>query len=176
MELEFGYRPKLAAASGIAAPDPADFEARENPGIEPENDASEGNLEREILAEFDYIVEDEIRRGRPLSGPQMDDFEVRLTGLDLRTFGSQGETRTAAISLILAQSDVLFALRNVRPVLFFDDIFSELDRERSRQLQEQSIRDHQIFIATARSEDVAGWQPPGMRVWEVKRGKLECVA
>jgi DNA replication and repair protein RecF len=133
-------------------------------------------LEKEILAGFDYIVQDEIRRGRPLSGPHFDDFEVKLAGKDLRTFGSQGETRTAAISLILAKSDVVFQVRHVRPVLFFDDIFSELDRSRSRQLQEQSCRWHQVFIATARAEDVSGWQPEGLRVWEVKEGRLEAVA
>jgi len=133
-------------------------------------------LEKEILADFDYIMLDEIRRGRPLSGPHFDDFEVRLADRDLRTFGSQGETRTAAISLILAKSDVVFQVRRVRPVLFFDDIFSELDRKRSRQLQEQSCRQHQVFIATARAEDVSGWQPEGLRAWEVKEGRLEAVA
>jgi DNA replication and repair protein RecF len=149
--LEFTYKPSLEL----------DFSGRES--VE---------LEKEILAVFDYIMEDELRRGRPLSGPQMDDFEVRLAGRDLRIFGSQGETRTAALSLIMAQSDVVFEMRRVRPILFFDDIFSELDRNRSRRLQEQTSQWHQIFIATARSEDVTGWQPEGLRVWEVKKGKV----
>lgn len=150
--LEFAYRPRLEAVLAMS---------------------DESELEGEILAEFDYIVENEIRRGRPLTGPQLDDFAVRLGDVDLRTFGSQGETRTAAISLILAQSEVVFQKRHVRPVLFFDDIFSELDRDRSRQLQEKSIQHHQIFIATARDEDVAGWRPDGLRVWRIQGGKLE---
>jgi DNA replication and repair protein RecF len=153
--LEFLYAPKLSAAG---------------------NPQADEHLERDILAEFDYIVEDEMRRGRPLSGPQMDDFEVRLNGLDLRVYGSQGETRTAAVSLIVAQSDVVYQTRRVRPVIFFDDIFSELDRKRSRRLREMSIRDHQVFMATARRDDVAGWRPEGLRVWDVERGKLTEVA
>ncbi len=147
------------------------------PGLEPAREGEENeNLEKDILGIFDYIVEDEIRRGRPISGPQMDDFVVRLAGRELRAFGSQGENRTAAIALILAQSDVVFQMRYIHPVLFFDDIFSELDRSRSRRLQELSIQRHQIFIATARAQDVVGWQPHGMRIWEVKQGRLEAVA
>ena len=137
-----------------------------------ETDLSTNEIEREIQEEFDYIGQDEIRRGRPLTGPQLDDCEVRLAKRDLRTFGSQGETRTAAVSLLLAQRDVVFEQRSVRPVLFFDDIFSELDRNRSRQLQEMTARDHQVFIATAREDDVAGWCPKGLRKWSVTAGQI----
>jgi len=153
--LEFAYKPGLETAP-----------------VGEENE----HLEKDILSVFDYIMEEEIRRGRPISGPQMDDFVVRLAGRELRAFGSQGEARTAAISLILAQSDVVFQMRYTHPVLFFDDIFSELDRCRSRRLQELSIQRHQIFVATARAQDVVGWQPDGIRVWEVKQGRLEAVA
>ena len=149
--LKFTYRPRLATLA--AATENADLAAG-------------------ILAEFDYIGSDESRRGRPLTGVQFDDFEVHLGDLDLRVYGSQGETRTAAISLILAQSDVVYQRRRVRPVLFLDDIFSELDRQRARRLQERCARDHQIFIATARSDDVADWRPQQIRQWRVEDGRL----
>ena len=48
-------------------------------------------------------------------------------------------------------------------MLFLDDIFSELDRERTRRLQEMAARLHQVFIATARPDDVAGWRPAGLQ-------------
>jgi len=96
-----------------------------------------------------------------------------VEGVDLRVYGSQGQTRTAAIAMILARSDVLFGQRRLRPVLFLDDIFSELDRERARRLQEMSSREHQVFIATARTDDVAGWRPAGLRAWRVAQGRLE---
>jgi len=158
-ELEFEYRPSLEAVARLA-------------GNKPENTPLKEDLAADILTEIDYIGESEIRRGRPLSGPQMDDFEVRLDELDLRVYGSQGETRTAAISLILARSDVLYGERNVRPVLFFDDIFSELDRERTRRLQEMASRLHQVFIASARNDDVAGWQPELVKTWNVCAGEF----
>ncbi len=137
-----------------------------------EKQSTKSEIDKDILAEFDYIMQDEIQRGRPLIGPQLDDFEVRLSGLDLRVYGSQGETRTAAVSLILARGEALFKRRQIRPVLFFDDIFSELDRHRSRRLQEMASRLHQVFIATARQDDVEGWTPDQLKAWRVTDGKF----
>jgi DNA replication and repair protein RecF len=139
-------------------------------------DVSESHLERDILAEFDYIGPEELRRGRPLTGPHLDDFSVRLGDLDLRVYGSQGETRSAAIAMILAQSEVVHQRQRVRPVLFLDDIFSELDRDRARRLQERCARNHQVFIATARRDDVVDWHPEDLRSWQVEDGKLTIIA
>jgi DNA replication and repair protein RecF len=162
LKLDFSYRPNLECVRKKLEED------RENPF--PLED-----LKADIFSEFDYIMESEIRRGRPLIGPQQDDFSVLLNGLDLRTFGSQGETRTAAISLILARSEVLYRKRQIRPVLFFDDIFSELDRERTRRLQDMASDLHQVFVATARPDDVAGWQAPEMERWRVEAGSFTAV-
>ncbi|MFH2053466.1 MAG: DNA replication and repair protein RecF [bacterium] len=159
LKLEMIYRPRLESVRGFFASQP------EIPG-------AKNDLAEEICREIDYITELEIKRGRPLAGPQFDDLEVRLDGVDLRGFGSQGETRTAAIALILARSDVLFQKRRIRPVLFLDDIFSELDRERSHRLQDMASREHQLFIATARSDDVAGRLPGDPRTWSVESGRL----
>lgn len=159
LKIEMIYRPRLESVRGFFAGHP------EIPG-------AKNDLAEDICAEIDYITELEIKRGRPLAGPQFDDLEIRLEGVDLRGFGSQGETRTAAIALILARSDVLFQKRRIRPVLFLDDIFSELDRERSHRLQDLASRDHQLFIATARSDDVAGRLPGDPRTWSVESGIL----
>ncbi len=158
-ELACAYRPRLEAVVRHLVKGAGELPA-------------DDDLAGAIFAEIDYIMDSEIRRGRPLTGPQFDDFALSVEGVDLRVFGSQGQTRTAAIAMILARSDVLFGQRRVRPVLFLDDIFSELDRERSRRLQEMSSREHQVFIATARPDDVAGWRPDGLRAWRVERGQL----
>lgn len=169
--LEFVYRPALETVAAILARNPA--ETPENdPEKSPLQTVEKAQLEADILREIDYIVESEIKRGRTLVGPQFDDFEVRQEGLDLRTFGSQGESRAAAISLILARSDVLHQKRRIRPVIFFDDIFSELDSERGHRLQTMASGLHQVFIATARPADVAGWDPPEMKTWSVEAGRF----
>ncbi len=136
----------------------------------PEKPFAKEGLAADIFQEIDYIMESEIQRGRPRIGPQLDDFEVQLDGVDLRVYGSQGETRTATVALILARSDVLYQKRQIRPVLFFDDIFSELDRHRARRLQEMSSRHHQVFVATARTDDIADWRPKEMKAWNVQGG------
>jgi DNA replication and repair protein RecF len=135
-------------------------------------DLENDDLERDIRAEFDYIWSDELRRGHPLRGPQRDDLDIRLAGRDLRVFGSQGETRTASVALVLGQAAVVHERRGIRPVVFLDDIFSELDRARAQRLQELVAADHQLFVATARHEDVEGWRLPNRRVWSVTGGAL----
>ncbi len=172
--LAFRYRPRLEALRQAPGADgaPRSAAAGEGAGEDAGEVPDKVHFQAEILGEFDYIGPEEARRGRPLTGLQFDDFDVRLGDRDLRVFGSQGETRTAAIALILAQSDVVYQRRRVRPVLFLDDIFSELDRERARRLQERCARDHQIFIASARADDVAGWSPQDRRQWRVEDGRL----
>lgn len=157
LKLDFIYRPRLECVAKKLREDP-------------EKPLLKTDLEGEIFTEIDYIMDSEIRRGRPLAGPQLDDFEVTAGGVDLRVYGSQGETRTAAIAMILARSDVLYQKRKIRPVLFFDDIFSELDTDRAGRLQEMSSSRHQVFVATARAEDIAGWQPAELKTWNVQGG------
>lgn len=170
--LEFAYRPALETVTGILSAKGSQ-NPENDPGRSPLQECEKAQLEADILREIDYIMESEIKRGRSLVGPQFDDFEVRQDGLDLRAFGSQGESRAAAISLILARSDVLHQKRRIRPVIFFDDIFSELDSERGHRLQAMASGLHQVFIATARPADVAGWDPPEMKTWSVQAGRFE---
>ncbi len=157
LQLKLRYRPNLECVKSRQKTDP-------------EKPFGKEDLATGIFEEIDYIMELEIQRGRPRIGPQLDDFEILLDGVDLRVYGSQGETRTATIALILARSDVLYQKRHIRPILFFDDIFSELDRHRTRRLQAMSSRHHQVFVATARPDDIADWRPGEMKVWNVQGG------
>jgi DNA replication and repair protein RecF len=97
-------------------------------------------------------------------GPHRDRLELRLRGRPLRRYGSQGEMRSAAIALKLGQADLLYERTRERPVVFLDDIFSELDRQRTEALQHRLHEEHQLFIATARADDVVA-----MRTWEAVR-------
>ena len=59
-----------------------------------------------------------------------DDLKIAADGVDLRKFGSQGQQRTAALSLKLAETDVFELRTGERPILILDDVLSELDPER----------------------------------------------
>jgi DNA replication and repair protein RecF len=72
----------------------------------------------------------ELESGQCLSGPHKDDFEVFLNGCPIKSFGSQGQTRTAAISLKLAEREIIRRDTRQEPVLLLDDVLSELDAGR----------------------------------------------
>lgn len=88
-----------------------------------------------------------------LSGPHKDDFEVLLNGLSVKTFGSQGQTRTAAISLKLAERDLFEQDTGQLPVLLLDDVLSELDPARQDFVINQ-IRRGQILITCCETDKV----------------------
>ncbi|UCD93857.1 MAG: hypothetical protein JSU69_08800, partial [Candidatus Zixiibacteriota bacterium] len=84
-----------------------------------------------------------------LVGPHRDDVEFSIRDFPAHSHGSQGEIRTAAISLKLAVFDYLKDIRKVAPILLLDEIFAELDRDRREMLIEQFGRFGQIFLTTA---------------------------
>ena len=80
-----------------------------------------------------------------LTGPHKDDFEVSLSGISLKSFGSQGQVRTSAISLKLAQRELMATQSGQMPVLLLDDVLSELDPGRQDFVLNQ-IKEGQVFI------------------------------
>lgn len=77
---------------------------------------------------------DDLRRGVSTVGPHRDDVEIVLNGLPARTHASQGEQRSVALALRLASHEVVRRRTDTPPVLLLDDVFSELDVDRSAAL------------------------------------------
>lgn len=86
-----------------------------------------------------------------LSGPHKDDFEALLKGRSIKSYGSQGQTRTAAISLKLAEREILKQDTGEEPVLLLDDVLSELDPLR-QDFVLNKIRTGQVFITCCEKE------------------------
>jgi DNA replication and repair protein RecF len=84
-----------------------------------------------------------------LVGPHRDDFEITIGMLPARAFGSQGELRSAAVSLKLALFEYLKEVRRVTPVLLLDEIFAELDDVRREKLVASLDKYGQLFLTTA---------------------------
>ena len=87
----------------------------------------------------------ELESGLCLTGPHKDDFDISLSGISLKNYGSQGQTRTAAISLKLAQRALMAKEFGEEPVLLLDDVLSELDPGRQDFVLNQ-IESGQVFI------------------------------
>jgi DNA replication and repair protein RecF len=98
----------------------------------------------------------EMRRGMTLVGPHRDDLVLQLGGRDLRTFGSAGQQRSAAIALRLLELATLRAARGHAPLLLLDDPFAELDLGRAGRVLAllESAGVDQLLLAVPRTEDV----------------------
>ena len=90
-----------------------------------------------------------------LSGPHKDDLVVELDGRSAKTYGSQGQTRTAALSLKLAQREIFFQDTGEYPVLLLDDVLSELDAKRQSFVLNH-IQGGQVFITCCEEEKLEG--------------------
>ena len=87
----------------------------------------------------------EISSRQCLSGPHKDDLEVSLNGVSARSFASQGQTRTAALSMKLAAREIHREIIGEYPVLLLDDVLSELDPRRQEYVLNR-LGSGQVFI------------------------------
>lgn len=107
---------------------------------------------------FEKKAETEIRRGFAMTGPQRDDFDIYLNGLNAKLFGSQGQQRSAVLALKLAEGELSKRLTGEYPVFLLDDILSELDQNRRAYILSR-ITGKQVVLTGCESElfsDYAG--------------------
>ena len=107
--------------------------------------ASLAKLTEELLIHQESHHKAELESCQCLTGPHKDDFDVTLSGINLKAYGSQGQTRTAAISLKLAQRELMAREMGEQPVLLLDDVLSELDQGRQDFVLNQIVSG-QVFI------------------------------
>jgi DNA replication and repair protein RecF len=108
--------------------------------------------------------------GSTTAGPHKDDLKLVSGGVDLRKYCSQGQQRTAALALKLAEVDIIKEETGEMPILLLDDVLSELDAERQRRLPE-SFEDCQIIITTAELSDDLTAAFPQARCIEISRAQ-----
>jgi len=102
-------------------------------------------LQEDLMEHLAFHERAELETAQCLTGPHKDDFDVSLSGINLKSYGSQGQTRTAAISLKLAQRELMGRESGEIPVLLLDDVLSELDPGRQDFVLNQ-ISQGQVFI------------------------------
>ena len=111
----------------------------------------------------------ELEARQCLSGPHKDDLMVDIDGRAARIYASQGQTRTAALSLKLAQREIFQEETDEWPVLLLDDVLSELDHRRQSFVLNR-IRGGQIFITCCEEEKLEGLE--GGRAFHIHNGRL----
>ena len=124
---------------------------------------------QKLLARIRASRQEDLRRMTTTVGVHRDDIGVSINGKEARTFASQGQQRSAVLSLKLAQLEMAAAETGEAPILMLDDVMSELDPSRRRQLIERIDR-VQTFVTCTDLSDLAGAKQGA--VYQVNAGTL----
>jgi DNA replication and repair protein RecF len=147
--------PAVAPAPVASADTPAANSTSASPAAAPAGASlpTAADIRERIAAELQKRRAKDREAGSTTAGPHKDDLKLVSGGVDLRKYGSQGQQRTAALALKLAEVDIIKEETGEMPILLLDDVLSELDEDRQKHLP-NSFEDCQIIITTA--------DPPGV--------------
>ncbi|NLW55970.1 MAG: DNA replication/repair protein RecF [Firmicutes bacterium] len=115
---------------------------------------------------------EEITRGYTLVGPHRDDLILLLNQeWEMRVYGSQGQQRTAALAMKLGMVDLIKRIHGVPPILLLDDVFSEFDNERKKELLRVLTESTQTIISTAEEHDFSNFKSE-LKSFRVENGVI----
>lgn len=117
-------------------------------------------------------IERESAAGSTLWGPHKDDIHITLNGKDARVFASQGQQRSIALSMKLAEGEFSRRVSGEYPVFLLDDVFSELDENRRRFIMDK-LKGRQIIVTSCEPSVVpADRAEDGIAYFEIKNGEV----
>ena len=123
--------------------------------------------EQELLERIERAQREDFRRYTTTVGPHRDEMALNLDGREIRSFGSQGQIRTAALALKLSELDLIRKETGEWPILMLDDVMSELDDKRQQYLLER-ILPVQTFVTTT----MEGVRWPEAKRFTVEKGTV----
>lgn len=142
------------------------------PSVEMDDEPDETYLFERFMVKLSQAKEQEMRRGATVVGPHRDDLAFRINGKDALSFGSQGQQRTTALSLKLAEIELIKEETGEYPVLLLDDVLSELDRDRQTHLIETFRSKVQTFITTTGAEGLRMEELGDVQLFRVSNGTV----
>ena len=114
---------------------------------------TEEEIAKALMERLENNYEKDLRLGFTTVGPHRDDLDVLINGMDAKAYASQGQTRTAALALKLAEVHIFKELSGENPILILDDVMSELDLKRRKKLL-QCVKDVQTVLTCTHTERV----------------------
>ena len=120
-----------------------------------------------------YNQDKDIRLKQTTTGPHRDDFSFVVNGVDIRKYGSQGQQRTAALSLKLSEIELVKKISKDTPVLLLDDVLSELDSNRQNYLL-NSIGNIQTIITCTGLDEFINNRFEINKIFKVTNGTVNC--
>lgn len=137
---------------------------------------SQFTTKEEFLKLLTKNQEHDLWKGYTTIGPHREDFEIYINDTMLNIYGSQGQHRTAVLSLKIAEMEILKEETGENPILLLDDVASELDLERINLIFE-SIKDYQVFITCTDASVVMNneYLTNHLKLYKILEGNLEVV-
>jgi DNA replication and repair protein RecF len=132
----------------------------------------EEGIQQSFRRALSEVREEEFRRQVSLVGPHRDDLTLLVNGRDVRVYGSQGQQRTVALSIKLAEVELMRDLTGESPVCLLDDVFSELDSRRRGHIFDVTLDNCQTFLSTTDLELLPRSVQDQALVFEVREGEL----
>lgn len=120
-----------------------------------------------------YNQDKDIKLKQTTTGPHRDDFSFIVNGVDIRKYGSQGQQRTAALSLKLSEIELVKKISKDTPVLLLDDVLSELDSNRQNYLL-NSIGNIQTIITCTGLDEFINNRFEINKIFKVTNGTVNC--
>jgi DNA replication and repair protein RecF len=149
------------------------LEIKYQPSVNPEG-STEGKIEElveKIKKKLEETYKSDVYAGNTGIGPHKDDLLILINGIAARQYGSQGQQRTAALSMKLAEIHLIEKEKGEKPILLLDDVLSELDGDRQKYLIE-ALSESQLFITAAElNPQLVEALPPG-NSYLVNEGKI----
>lgn len=131
------------------------------------------SINREFKDKIEEHREKEIEQRTTLLGPHRDDFSVYINGFNIASYGSQGQQRTAVLSLKLSELELIKEKEGVYPIFFLDDVMSELDEDRRHFLLELIIdKKVQTFITSINLDYFNSNIKEKSRIFKIEEGKV----
>ena len=115
----------------------------------------------------------EVGAALTLVGPHRDDLRFFVDGVDMITYASRGQGRTIAVSLKMAEVELMRAETGEEPVLLLDDVMSELDKPRRAALSDSVLNSSQAILSATDFDDFTPGFLAKARVFTVAEGKIE---
>ncbi len=145
------------------------FEVRYEPQLPLEG--GEGILKDKLLQALSNARREEMARGVTVVGPHRDDLGLWVNGQPLRKFGSQGQQRTGALALKLAQLSLLTEGCHTAPLVLFDDVMAELDEKRQAFFLNRLQQGGQAFLTGTSAADFSAASKKA-RIFSVESGAV----
>ncbi|MGZ7444709.1 DNA replication/repair protein RecF [Paenibacillus sp. TH7-28] len=133
----------------------------------------EAVLLQQFMIKLSQVKDQEIRRGMTLCGPHRDDVSFYINGNEAQVYGSQGQQRTTALSLKLAEIELIHEEIGEYPILLLDDVLSELDPYRQTQLIETFQSKVQTFITATGIESINASRLRDASIFHVQDGQVQ---